>query len=137
MASVDHEVSSGIESPSRGRVEAIQHWLRRRADTALGRLALQWFRGYFAASRNSGCAATIYSSLSVVPAALVAVAYFHPLQSNTNVFAQHLVAHVKLTGSTATLVEGTFGTASSNVLAATVAVVITFLVWGIGIGQIY
>ena len=137
MASADLEVSNDIETTSRGRIETTQHWLRRRADTALGRLSLQWFRGYFAASRNSGCAATIYSSLSVLPAALVAVAYFHPFQSNTNVFADRLVAHLSLTGSTATLVEGTFGTTSSNALAATVAVVISFLIWGIGIGQIY
>jgi membrane protein len=136
MASADHDVLKELETP-RGRVEAIQDWLRRRADTALGRLALQWLRGYFAASRNSGCAATVYSSLSVLPAALVAVAYFHLFESNANVFAQRLVTHVKLTGSTATLVEQTFGTASSNALAATVAVVITFLIWGIGIGQIY
>lgn len=137
MASADHELSTDIETTSRGRVEAIQDWLLHRADTALGRLTLQWFRGYFAASRNSGCAASIYSSLSVLPAALVAVAYFHLFQSNTNVFAERLVVHLKLTGSTATLVEGTFGTTSSNALAATVAVVISFLVWGIGIGQIY
>jgi membrane protein len=128
---------SDTESRPRGRVESIQDWLRRRADTALGRLALQWFRGYFAASRNSGCAATVYSSLSVLPAALVAVAYFHPLQNNANVFAQRLVTHLKLTGATATLVQGTFGTASANALAATLTVVITFLLWGIGIGQIY
>jgi membrane protein len=44
---------------------------------------------------------------------------------------------VKLTGDTATLVAGTFGSASANALAATVAVVVTFLLWGIGIGQIY
>ena len=130
-------MSVNVETTSRGRAVAIQDWLRRRADTALGRLALQWFRGYFAASRNSGCAATVYSSLSVLPAALVAVAYFHPLQGTTNIFAQRLVSHMKLTGSTATLVEGTFGTTSSNALAATVAVVISFLIWGIGIGQIY
>jgi membrane protein len=115
----------------------IQDWLRRRADTSVGRLALQWFRAYFAASRNSGCAASIYSALSVLPAALVAVAYFHPFQGNTNVFAERLVTHLKLTGSTATLVEGTFGSTSANAVAATVAVVISFLIWGIGIGQIY
>ncbi|HEY2437599.1 MAG TPA: hypothetical protein VGH93_10480 [Solirubrobacteraceae bacterium] len=137
MTSAEREVPNDAETTSRGRVEAIQEWLRRRADTALGRLALQWFRSYFAASRNSGCAATVYSSLSVLPAVLVAVAYFHPLQGNANVFAERLVSHMKLTGSTAALVEGTFGTASSNALAATVTVVITFLVWGIGIGQIY
>ena len=128
---------SDSQRQSRGRVKSVQDWLRRRADTALGRLALQWFRGYFAASRNSGCAATVYSSLSVLPAALVAVAYIHPLQGNANVFAQRLVTHEQLTGSTATLVQGTFGTASTNALAATVAVLISALVWGIGIGQIY
>lgn len=137
MASADHEESSDIEATPRGRVAAIQDWLRRRADTPVGRLALQWFRAYFAASRNSGCAATIYSSLSVLPAALVAVGYFHPLEGNANVFAQRLVTHIHLTGSTAHLVEETFGTASANALAATVAVVISFLIWGIGIGQIY
>ena len=127
---------TATESP-RGRAKSVQDWLRGRADTAPGRLALQWFRCYFAASRNSGCAATIYSSLSVLPAALVAVAYFHPSEHNANLFAQRLVTHVKLTGTTATLVEGTFGTASSNALAATITVVVSFLLWGIGIGQIY
>lgn len=121
----------------RGRVDAVQGWLRRRTDTSLGRLALQWFRAYFAASTNSACAAAIYSSLSVLPAALVAAAYLHPLQGNENVFARHLVSHMHLTGSTALLVESAFGTASSNALAATIAVLITFLMWGIGIGQIY
>ena len=137
MGSADQEISNEVETTSRGRAEAIQDWLRDRADTALGRLALRWFRAYFAASRNSGCAATVYSSLSILPAALVAVAYFHPFEGDTNVFAARLVQHVNLTGSTATLVEQTFGTSSSNALAATVAVLISFLVWGIGIGQIY
>lgn len=137
MASADQEISSDAVAAPTGRIAAVQDWLRRRADTAVGRLALQWFRGYFAASRNSGCAATVYSSLSVLPAALVVVAYFHPFQSNTNVFAERLISHVNLTGSTATLVQSTFGTTSSNALAATVTVVITFLIWGIGIGQIY
>ena len=103
----------------------------------MGRLALQWFRAYFAASRNSGCAATIYSTISVLPAALVAVALFHSSGSNTNAFVERLITHLKLTGSTATLVENSFGSASSNKLAATVAVLISALLWGIGIGQIY
>jgi nitrogen fixation-related uncharacterized protein len=98
---------------------------------------LQWFRRYFEASHNSGCALTVYSSLSVLPAALVAIAYFHPSQSDTNAFAQRVVAHVGLTGATASLVEETFGTASANALAASLTVLVTFLLWGIGIGQIY
>lgn len=125
------------EGLRRGRARRIQDWLRGRADTSIGRLALEWFRVYFAASRNSGCAVTVYSSLSVIPAALVFIAAVHPFQGDTNVFAQHLVTHMKLTGSTATLVKDTFGSTSSNALAASIAVVISFLLWGIGIGQIY
>ena len=120
-----------------GRARRIQDWLRGRADTSIGRLAFQWFRAYFVASRNSGCAVTVYSSLSVLPAALVFIAAVHPFQGDTNVFAQHVVDHMKLTGSTATLVKDTFGSTSSNALAASLAVVVSFLLWGIGIGQIY
>jgi membrane protein len=130
-------MNAGGQEQVHGRVKRIQDWFARRADTSIGRLALQWVRDYFGASRNSGCAATIYSSLSVLPAALVAVAYFHPSQDNSNAFAERLVSHMKLTGTTATLVQGTFGTASANALAATITVVVTFLFWGIGIGQIY
>jgi membrane protein len=126
------------ETPaSSGRVQALQDWLTGRADTRLGRLALQWFRAYFAASRNSGCAATVYSALSVLPAALVAVALLHSSGSDTNAFAARVVTHLKLTGSTASLVQDTFGSASANRLAASVTVVISFLLWGIAIGQIY
>jgi membrane protein len=73
----------------------------------------------------------------VLPAVLVAIAIVHPSTNDTNLFAQHLIDHLKLTGSTASLVHDTFGSASSNALAATVGVVISFLLWGIGIGQIY
>ncbi len=98
--------------------KAVHDWLARRADTSVGRLALQWFRAYFAASRSSGCATTVYSTLSVLPAVLVVVAVLHPSSGDTNVFAQRLVTHLKLNGDTASLVQGTFGSASSNALAA-------------------
>ena len=127
----------GTEEPAGGRVQRILGWLRARSDRPLGRLALQWFRGYFAASRNSGCAIAIYSSLSVLPAALVFVAAVYAVGGDVNVFAQHLVNHLNLTGETAKLVEATFGTSSSNALAPTLTMVVTFLLWGIGIGQIY
>ncbi len=120
-----------------GRLKTVQDWLIGRSDSRLGRLALQWFRGYFEASRNSGCAVTVYSSLSVLPAALVAVAYFHPSSGDANVFAERLITHLKLDGDTASLVHDTFGSASANRLAATITVVVGFLLWGIGIGQIY
>jgi len=120
-----------------GRVQRLLGWLRERSDRPLGRLALQWFRAYLAASRNSGCAISLYASLSVLPAALVFVAAFYSPGGSVNTFAEHLVDHLNLTGDTATLVKGTFGTASSNALAASVTVVVTFLLWGIGIGQLY
>jgi membrane protein len=112
-------------------------WLRERSDRPLGRLAWQWFRAYMGASRNSGCAIAIYASLSVLPAALVFVTAIYAVGGDINVFAQHLVDHLNLTGDTAKLVEQTFGSASSNALAATLTTIVTFLVWGIGIGQLY
>jgi uncharacterized BrkB/YihY/UPF0761 family membrane protein len=126
-----------VPATAGGRIRAVQDWLRGRSDTRVGRLALQWFRAYFAASRNSGCAVTVYSTLSVLPAALVAVALFHSSGSDTNAFVADLISHLKLTGSTASLVQDTFGSASSNKLAASITVVVSALLWGIGIGQIY
>src|SRR5215475_2959907 len=107
------------EPEEHGRVERIMGWLRERSDRPLGRLAFRWFRAYFAASRNSGCAIAIYSSLSVLPAALVFVAAVYAVGGDVNVFAQHLVDHLNLTGSTASLVKETFGSSSSNALGAT------------------
>ena len=120
-----------------GRVGAVQDWLGHRVDSSPGRLGLRWFHGYFEASRNSGSAATLYSFLSVFPTALAAVAYFHAAGGDADAFSNRLVAHMKLTGASASLVRNTFGTASSNALAATLVVVISFLIWGLGIGQIY
>ena len=128
----------GVEpADERGRVKAVQDWLSRRADSRLGRLTLQWFRAYFRASHNSGCAASIYSALSVLPAALVTIAYFHLSASDSNAMSDRLISHLKLDSTTAGIVRDTFGTASSNALAATITVAISFLLWGIGIGQIY
>jgi len=107
-----------------------------RADTSLGRLAFDWFKRYFEASKNSGCAITVYTALSVLPAALVIAALVRS-QDDTNAYADRLISHLKLTGATADLVQTTFGSAASNRLAATVTVAVSALVWGIGIGQIY
>jgi uncharacterized BrkB/YihY/UPF0761 family membrane protein len=118
-------------------MEAVQEWLVRRADSKVGRLSLQWFRGYFDASRNSGSAATLYSFLSVVPVVLAVVGLLHAAGADTVTFAQRLNDHLDLSGSTAQVVTETFGSSSSNALAASVAAVVGFLIWGIGIGQIY
>ena len=130
-------MSSSEPASGHARVQAVRAWLGRRADTSVGRLALQWFRAYFAASRSSGCAVTVYSTLSVLPAVLVVAAVLHPSSGDANVFAQRLITHLKLNGDSASLVQGTFGSASSNALAASLTVFVSFLLWGIGIGQIY
>jgi hypothetical protein len=122
---------------ARGRAQAVQEWLARRADTSIGRLALLWFRRYFEASQNSGSAATVYAFLSVGPLLLAATGLFHAAGADANALAARLIDHNRLTGETAGLVRGTFGTASQNALAATATAVVGFLLWGIGIGQIY
>jgi membrane protein len=109
----------------------------RRADTPIGRLALEWFRRYFEASRNSGSAATVYVFLSVGPFLLAVTGLFHAAGGNANAIARELIEHHHLTGDIAGLVRQTFGTPSHNALAASVAAIIGFLVWGVGIGQIY
>lgn len=127
----------GDPAQSHGRVQGILNWLKRRSEHKLARFGWEWFQSYLAASKNSACAISIYGCLSVVPAALMVVAVVYHSNANVNVFAQHLVDHLRLTGSTASLVQQTFGSASSNALAASLAMVVTFLLWGIGIGQLY
>src|SRR6059058_3165903 len=104
-----------------GRVHAVQSWLAERGNSASGRLTISWARTYFAASRNSACAVTVYSSLSVLPTALVGVAYLHLSSSGANAFADRIVAHLRLHGETASLVHATFASTSDNAIAATVA----------------
>ena len=119
------------------RLAPVVDWLHRRADTSLGRLALIWFRRYFEASRNSGAAASAYVTVSVLPTALVIIAIFNLAKGDENAFAERLIAHMNLGGSTASLVRDLFGTTSNNLLAASVTIVISFLVWGLSVGQQY
>ena len=119
------------------RLAAAQDWLRGRTDSGLGRLVLLWFRRYFESSRNSGSAATTYITLSVLPTALVIVAIFNLAKGDENAFADRLISHMNLSGSTASVVHDLFGTTANNVLAASVTIVIGFLLWGLSIGQQY
>jgi hypothetical protein len=59
-----------------------------RAQTPLGRLARQWLRAYFKASRNSTSAATIYLFLSVGPLVLAATGLFRAAGGNANAVAR-------------------------------------------------
>jgi uncharacterized BrkB/YihY/UPF0761 family membrane protein len=131
--------TSVTESPGTGgsRLAAAQRWLHERADSGLGRLVLLWFRRYFEASRNSGAAATTYVTLSLLPTALVIIAMFNLAKGDENAFADRLISHMNLNGSTASLVHDLFGTTANNLLAASVTIVIGFLIWGLSIGQQY
>ena len=119
------------------RVGAIRDWLARRTDSWVGRLSFMWFKRYMQASKNSGASTSAYFVLSVIPTALVAIAFFGQSGGDVNALAERLITHMHLSGSTADIVRQTFGTTANNAVAATVAVVISFLFWGIGIGQLY
>jgi membrane protein len=110
---------------------------RERADAPVARLAILWLRRYVEASRNSGAAASAYVALSLFPTALVFVAAFSRARGSENVFADRLIDHLNLDGPTADLVADLFGTTSDNLLAASVAALISFAVWGLSIGQLY
>ncbi len=131
--------SPSAEAPGTGgsRLSATVGWLRGRTETSVGRLVLLWFRRYFEASRNSGAAASAYITLSVLPTALVLIGILNLARGNENAFADRVVSHMKLEGATADIVRDLFGTTADNVAAASVAVIIGFLIWGISIGQLY
>jgi len=135
------EIPAGpvTESPGTGgsRLAAAQRSLHERADSGLGRLVALWSRRYFEASRNSGAAATTYITLSVLPTALVIIAIFNLTTGDENAFADRLISHMNLDGSTASLVHELFGTTANNLAAASVTIVIGFLIWGLSIGQQY
>ncbi len=119
------------------RVGRIRAWLASQTDSWVGRLSFLWFKRYMQASKNSGASTTAYFMLSVVPTALVAVALFGQSGGDATALAERLISHMHLSGDTAEIVRQTFGTTSDNLVAATVGVVISFLFWGIGIGQLY
>jgi len=131
------QVAPDAPGRSKSRLSGLRHWLARRRDSSLARLALLWFRRYFEASRNSGAAASGYITLSVLPAGLVFIALFNLAASNENAFADRLITHMRLDGNTAAIVGDLFGTTSDNVLAASIAVVLGFLIWGLSVGQLY
>ena len=65
------------------------------------------------------------------------VAFFNLADGNDNAFAERVISHMKLNGTTASLVHDLFGSTSNNLLAATLTIVIGFLLWGLAIGQLY
>lgn len=136
---MSQRAEQSAEAPGTGgsRLGAARDWLSGRVDTSLGRLALLWFRRYFEASRNSGAATATYLMLSVLPTALVIIAVFNLARGDENAFADQLITHMNLEGSTATVVHDLFGTTANNLLAASLAIVIGFLLWGLSIGQQY
>jgi membrane protein len=122
---------------SKSRLSGLRGWLSRRGESSLARLALLWFRRYFEASRNSGAAASAYITLSVLPCALIIIGLFNLNSEDESAFADRLIRHMRLDGETARIVSDLFGTTSSNLLAASIAAAIGFLIWGLSVGQLY
>jgi uncharacterized BrkB/YihY/UPF0761 family membrane protein len=73
----------------------------------------------------------------VLPTALVIIAIFNLAKGDENAFADRLISHMNLDASTASLVHDLFGTTANNLVAASVTIVIGFLLWGLSIGQQY
>jgi uncharacterized BrkB/YihY/UPF0761 family membrane protein len=110
--------------------------LERYSDTRLGSLLLGCLRRYAESSQNSASALVLNTFLSVVPALLAVYALVDVSRSSGNGIARHLIDHLHLHGSTAALVSRTFGSASSNAAAASVVGLLTFFIFGLGIGKI-
>jgi hypothetical protein len=79
----------------------------------------------------------LYLLLSTGPFVLAAAGLAHAAGRNADVIAREVVEHQHLTGDTANLVRETFGTASHNALASSIAGLVGFLLRGLGIGGIY
>src|SRR3954447_2917156 len=127
----------GVRSQVGRRTDRIQRRLERETDRPLARFVLEWLRRYLEASRNSGSAATVYAFLSIAPTTLALIGIASSAGTDTNAFAERLITHLGMTGESADLVRDTFGTASSNALAASLVAILGFAWWGLGLGQIY
>lgn len=106
-------------------------------ESAIAEFVLRWWRTYFASSRNSAAAASAYAFLSLAPCVLALVGLAHLGGADTNAFAERLVDHLRLTGTTAELVRTTFGQAASNVLAVSLVAFAGFMLWGLSVGQLF
>ena len=115
-------------------------WAERRlegyAEGKAGSFALGYVRRYGEASRNSVSALVINAFLSVVPALLALWAVTGLSLHSQNTLARHLIYHLGLQGPTAALVAKAFGTVASNAAAATIFGLLTFLIFGLPVGQI-
>jgi uncharacterized BrkB/YihY/UPF0761 family membrane protein len=110
--------------------------LERYSDTRIGSLLLGCLRRYAESSQNSASALVLNVFLSVVPALLAVYALADVSRGSDSGIARHLIDHLHLDGSTAALVSRTFGSASSNAAAASVIGLLTFFIFGLGIGKI-
>src|SRR3954463_16529232 len=108
----------GRERPDRPRPRP-----EREPARPLARFVLEWLRRYLEASRNSGSAATVYAFLSIAPTTLALIGIASSAGTDTNGFAERLITHLGMTGESADLVRDTFGTASSNALAASLVAI--------------
>ena len=119
-------------------LSAARDWLRGRADTSLGRLALLWFRRYFEASRNSGAAAAGLHHAVGAPRGARHHRDLQPGQGRRErVRGPPDHAHEARRGDREPRPRPVRHHRRTMSLAASVTVVIGFLIWGLSIGQLY
>jgi len=126
-----------VRTSGRRAVQRFQASLERRQNSPVGRLAVDWFQRYFEASRNSASAATLYIFIAVMPVCLAVIGLIDAASNAENTFSKNLIEHLHLHDKSAAIVTDAFGTASQNVLAASLTAVVSFLIWGVGIGKLF
>jgi hypothetical protein len=126
----------GVHSRGNRALRWAERRLQRYADGKAGSLALGYVRRYGESSRNSVSALVINVFLSVIPALLALYALAGLSVHSESSLARHLIYHLDLRGSTATLVARAFGTVVSNAAAATLFSLLMFAVFGLPVGKI-
>jgi uncharacterized BrkB/YihY/UPF0761 family membrane protein len=110
--------------------------LERHSSGPLGSLVLGWLLRYGESSENSAPALVLGTFLSVVPALLAVYALADLSAGSGNGIAQHLIYRLHIHPPAVALVASTFGTETSNAAAASVAGLLGFLIFGLGLGKI-
>ena len=110
--------------------------LERHSGGRLGSLAFGWLQRYAESSEYSAAALVLGTFLSMVPALLAVYALADLSAGSGNGIAQHLSYRLHIHQPAIALVVSAFGSEASNAAAASVAGLLGFLVFGLGLGKI-
>ncbi|HUK72511.1 MAG TPA: YhjD/YihY/BrkB family envelope integrity protein [Streptosporangiaceae bacterium] len=110
--------------------------IERHSSGRLGSLILGCLLRFAESSENSASALVLGTFLSVVPALLAVYALTDLSAGSGNGIAQHLIYRLHIHPPAVALVASVFGSEASNAAAASVAGLLGFLIFGLGLGKI-